>query len=236
MSSASANTSGAEVTSLGQLPKDMYGPLLDYLKGLVAQLQPVVDGEADMIAADFMEKSGTDCIGNERMSEICRRLVLTLSKGIEGNIIFSATEPDDHTKAWQPIDPLTKIPTGQYKVWDSEEGENGAWVVPDTSGDATPYVPPLEFFGRVVAPPGASTQSLSFPDMKTTNYFVHVTPTSLNAGAYLPFPATFANNFGVVNKANSQVTLQFSSIPNLGTTPSPIGVTFEVWIRVNPTP
>lgn len=233
MNGSSSNTSGAEVVSIGEIPRNVLPYLIDKVLDLATELKSLQAGDADLVALDFVLKSGSDRIPDAQMAEISRRLIATLARGIEGNTIFSATEPADHTKAWQKIDPVTSIPVGQYRIWDDPSNQ---WVIPSGLDPTTVYVPPQEFFGSIYVAPGSSTVSIDIGNFETENYFVGVTPTSLYQGAYqasVAFPNTYGWN--ISGRTNSQVSFYFSGIPNLGTSEAPIGLTFEVWVRANPT-
>lgn len=234
MSATSSNTSGVNIPSIGSVPARVIPGLINYLQGIVTSLRAVADGDSNPIAADFMEQAGSDNVPDEVMREICRRLVLVVERGNESKLVQSVEAPTDHTKAWQPIDPLTSIPIGQYKIWSDT---SNAWVVA-TPGDENVYTPPKERFVRAVAAPGSSTVNVTFADMLTTDYHVTLTPSTWQPGGSYTFAAdTLPDGFGwmITNKSNTQVTIAFYGQPNLGTDEDPLGLTWEVWIRANPT-
>lgn len=223
MNGDSSNTSGSDVPNLSFLPRGLFSRLLTQLKETVRQFQRVVDGEAQPVALDFMLKSGSDCISDDRMAEIVRRIVATVERGTEqGNIVFSVEEPEDHTKAWQQIDPVTKLPVGQYKVWDNEQQK---WVSPTADATAQPRVR----YGKMYSAPGQSTVNFSFQDLETENYQVTLTPTTFYNGSYGIAPSVLPNGFGalITAKSNAQLTVFFSGIPSLGGN----GVTWDVKVE-----
>lgn len=73
---------------------------------------------------DFLRKVAGDCISDQAMTEIARRL-LVFFKQPDPQIIRSATAPSDKSKLWLPVDAVTGAVTGVLQGYDSA---SGSWV------------------------------------------------------------------------------------------------------------
>ncbi len=171
-------------------------------------------------SVDYAKKGANDCILDEVMEELVRRLIVTLEVLGEGNVVFSPEPPDDKSKVWWQTDATTNIPIGQPKVWNDETQQ---WI-PAVTSDV--FIPPRRRFGRVFAPPGATSQNFSFEDIGTEDYFSTITPTTFDGTTWGAAPGTFPTHFGwcVTGKTTNTLTLSFFG------TPSP-GIWFEVDIE-----
>lgn len=168
---------------------------------------------ADVATIDFAEKSGSDMLSNDQLGEIARRLQITFERQQTGSVLFQPVAPDDHTKGWVQTDILTGLPVSKVKIWDEE---SGGWVLQDTSDPV--YVPPPKRYASVTAEAGASLVTVSFEDIKTSEYFVVVTPVTLENGTWNPAPAAFPDGYGwaITNKTNTSFSIQFRGMPAAG--------------------
>lgn len=168
---------------------------------------------ANVAAIDFARKSGSDAIADVHLDEIARRLVITFEEATQGNVVFSPTPPDDKTKAWWQTDPVTGIPLGQPRIYDSTQS---AWVAIDVTNT---YTPPAKRYlkERVVA--GASTVLFQFDDILTENYEVSLEWTTQNAdGTWAAAPATYPAQFGyiIAARTNTFLTVNAYAVPTGG--------------------
>lgn len=232
MNGGNSSTFGTDVPSLATLPAAAYPLIVTALQQVLKGYQSVAAGDSSPILLDFSEMAGSDQVPDEVMSEIARRIIATVETPADtSNILFQASAPDDHTKAWQQIDPVTNLPVGQYKIWDNT---SQAWLTPTQISNPI-YVPPQERFTRIVPPPGNSSQVVTFADMLTVNYTVQITPTTYNAGSYAAAPSSISG-FGAIlsNKDTADITINFYGIPNIGTSLDPVGLSYDIWIRATP--
>lgn len=218
MNGSSSNTNGKDVGNVGFWQRGFLGKTVDFLNATAATLTRVLTGSLTVAAVDFSPTAGTDGIADSVMDEIARRLIVTLEAQTDGNVVFSVDPPDDKSKVWWQIDPVTSVPIGQPKLWNADEA---AWV--PISDSNQPYVPPLTRTGSLFAPEGNSTSNLDFSDIGTTDYQVTLTPTTFSNGSWGVAPTTFPTHFGwiVANKATNQITVSFYGTPAGG-------ITFEV--------
>jgi hypothetical protein len=213
MNGQNANTSGAQVANIGFLRAGILDRFVTFLENLKNQLTKVVNGEADLAEVDYSVKGGSDKISDETMAEISRRLVITLEAKAQGNVVFSATPPTDHSKVWWQVDPVTGIPIGSPKVYNST---TQTWETVQPASNA--YVPPRRRWVTVLAAEGQSQHTVNFATMDTTDYTVIVTPTTFISGTWQPAPDTFPTHFGYVitNKGEAELTLNFFGTPEGG--------------------
>lgn len=226
MNGAGSNTSGNAVAQISSLPKGLWSRLLGYLQLTVQQLNQVQEGTATLAVLDFIQGLDTDRIGDDTMSEIVRRLVVTLQNTAAGNgVVFSPTAPADITVVWWQTDPTTNLPVQSPQVWNSV---TSAWE-PIVSAAPEPYVPPVTQYVLQSVVAGNSTVNVTLPtDMGTNNYFVGITPSTYINSAWAAAPSSIANMCWIVsNKATDQVTINFYGIPTGG-------LTFEIWINQVP--
>lgn len=217
----SQQTDGTQIANIGFLQRGLLEKFSAFLGTLASNITKVLNGEAVLALVDVTSKSGSDKIADSIMEEIARRLVVSFEQKTNGNVVFSATPPDDHSKVWSQIDPVTGIPIGYPKVWNSD---TASWVavVPSESS----YVPPKTRHGVVFAEAGQSQQTLEFETIQTTDYKVTITPTTKVGGSWQPADDTFPTHFGweVINKAETEITISFYGTPAGG-------LTFEIDIE-----
>lgn len=217
MNGSNSNTSGANVASVGFWPRAILSAVVTQLGGIMASLKGIQTGAQLPASVDFSALAGSDKLSDATMSEICRRLIVTIEKEQAGNVLFQPTAPEDHTKAWWQTDPLTNLPIGRLKQWDSQQA---AWVSVDLPSDT--YVPPKRRNGILASPAGTSTQNLQFQDIGTSDYKVTLTPTTFSgtSNTWAPPPTTFPAPFGfvIVNKTSNLVSIAFFGIPTGGIT------------------
>lgn len=210
---SNANTSGSAVANVGYLPKGLLEKLSAAAGIVWKNLVKVVKGEATLATVDYSVKGGSDLLPDLTMDEIARRLIVTLELKSQGNVIFAPTPPDDHSKVWWQTDPVTGIPLGSPKVWNST---TKAWENVQTVASA--YVPPRRRTVSVFAEEGQSQHTVNFDSMGTTNYSVNVMATTFIAGSWQPAPSTYPTHAGVVlvNRGETELTLNFFGTPEDG--------------------
>lgn len=215
MNGQNANTSGAAVANIGFLRAGLLDRFVTFLGNLKNQLSKVINEEADLAEVDYAVKGGSDKISDETMAEISRRLVVTLEAKAQGNVVFSATPPNDHSKVWWQVDPVTGIPIGSPKVFNST---TQTWENVQPSSGA--YVAPRRRWTKFFAEAGQSQHTVAFATMETTDYTVIVTPTTFIEGTWQPAPGTFPSHFGfiVTNKGEAELTLNVFGTPTDGAT------------------
>jgi hypothetical protein len=215
MNGSNSNTSGTTVATVSSMPKGILERFIETLGSLRENLRKVILGDATLAQVDFAPKStnGSDKISNERMEEIARRLVITFESAAAGNVVLSPEPPEDKSKVWWQTDPISNVPIGSPKVWNSTQN---AWVA--VQAVASPYVPPQKRYTTVFAPQGQSQQTAKFDDIGTTDYEVNITPTTYINGGWLPGPSTFPTHFGfiVVGKSNTECVISLFGTPEDG--------------------
>lgn len=159
---------------------------------------------ANVAAVDFTPQAGSDLVSNKVMEEVARRLNVTFEQAVSSDFIISATAPEDLTKIWFQIDPITNVLIGQAKIWDADAEE---WVSPATQD--VPYAPPQKYRTTFFSAAGASTSNVTLAGITTTDYDVTLTPTTQTVpGTWLPAPVTFPSHFGFVIIGRTETTLQ----------------------------
>lgn len=208
-----ANTSGQDVASLGYWQRPAVERFLATSLSNADMAKRVLSGELDMIAFDFAPGNDKSKVPDDIAAELAMRLIGTVERAANGNLVFSTTPPDDKTKVWFQIDPTTSIPIGSAKTWNETAK---AWLPITQSG--SPYIPPQRRSGMIYAQAGASTANFDFPDMGTSDYIVTLTPTTFLNGSWGVAPNAFPTHFGwtVVNKANDQISVGFYGTPTGG--------------------
>jgi hypothetical protein len=215
MNPSNSNTSGAKVANVGFWPRGLIQYVAASITVLVQTFKRVLTGDLQLCAVDFVSQSGSDCLPDAVMEEIARRIIVTLEAASQGNVVFSATPPDDKSKVWWQLDPATLIPIGSPKLWNET---TQAWE-PITSTGQT-YVPPRKRHGTIYAPAGASTVNFDFAELGTDDYSCTITPTTFLNGSWGVAPNNFPTHFGwvVVNKATNQLSIGFYGTPTGGLT------------------
>lgn len=219
MNGSNSNTSGANVPNVGYWPSAILPSVVTLLGGIINSLKGLETGQQIPGTVDFAAMAASDKITDAVMSEIARRIIVTIEKEQPGNVLFQPTEPNDHTKAWWQTDPVTNLPiAGGLKQWNDTDGK---WEKVDTNTGAV-YVPPKRRTGLMTSPAGNSTQNLSFADIGTSDYQVVLTPTTFSTSSqtWQPAPSSFPNPFGfvVVNKTSNVISVAFFGIPTGGIT------------------
>lgn len=218
---ANANTSGSSVANVGWWPKGMIQKIAGAAHLAWKQLVKVAKGEAEIATVDYAVKGGSDLLPNVTMEEIARRLIVTIELKAQGNVVFSDTPPEDKSKVWWQIDPISGIPLGSPQVWNST---TDSWEPVQTVASA--YVPPKRRSTTAFADEGQSQATVQFESIGTKNYMVTITPTTLINGSWQPAPLTYPTHSGwvIVNKAESELTINFFGTPENG-------LTFEIDIE-----
>lgn len=208
-----SNTSGSQIANIGFLQRGLLEKFSAFLGVLASNLTKVLNGEAVLALVDVTSKAGSDKIADSIMEEIARRLVVTMEAKTNGNVVFQALAPSDHSKVWSQIDPVTGIPIGYPKVWNSD---TASWVA--VAPVESTYVPPKTRHGTLFADQGQSQSTFKFDSIGTTDYSVIITPTTYISGSWAPAPGTFPTHFGweVTNKGEAEVTLNFFGTPEDG--------------------
>lgn len=210
---SNSNTSGANVANIGYLPRFIFERVVTLLDGIARDMKRVLSGETISGVVDFSAKGGSDTISDSVMEEITRRLIVTIEQKTDGNVVFSTQPPDDKSKVWWQTDPVTGIPIGSPKTWNST---TNTWVEITSPGAVDAIA--KRRFGRLYFPAGASNQNFNFADVGTDDFEVNVSPTTFLNGVWGPAPDTFPTHFGwtIVNKTNSQVTIAIYGCPTGG--------------------
>ena len=169
---------------------------------------------ANVAMIGFAPKGDNDVLSDVVVAETARRLIVTIENTEQGDIVRSATAPEDKTKVWIQIDPVTGVPIGQYKTWDEA---SKSWK---SAATVAPYVPPKTRTGSIESPIGQSTVNFEFEDIGTNNYQVSLAPTTFRDGSWAAPPASFPTTFGWVisYKAATVVTVAFFGVPAGGIT------------------
>jgi hypothetical protein len=210
---SNANTSGSSVANVGYLPQGLLEKLSAAAGIVWKNLVKVVKGEATLATVDYAVKSGSDLLPDLTMDEIARRLIVTLELKAQGNVVFAPTPPDDHSKVWWQIDPVTGIPLGSPKVFNST---SGMWE--DVQTVASAYVPPQRRALTAFADAGQSQATLNFETLRTTNYAISITATTFINGSWQAAPSSYPTHTGVVvtNRGEAELTVNFYGTPTGG--------------------
>lgn len=215
MNGQNSNSSGSSVANVGYFPNGVLQAFVDKVGGIYNGLRKVLAGDSQIGAVDFTPALDDDKVADAVMEEIARRLVVTIEKAAEGNVVFQPTPPEDKSKVWWQTDPVSGIPLGTPKTWNASAG---AWL--PIAANGVQYVPPRRRNGLLQFPAGASEQNYNFTDLGTTDYIVTATPTTFINGGFAPAPGTFPSHFGMVvsGKSNNQVTIAAFGVPAGGIT------------------
>lgn len=152
-------------------------------------------------------KTGSDCISDERMAEIARRLQITIPVQKDSDIWSGAEPPEDKSLLWWPLDPTNGTRIGDVpKKWDAA---TGMWI--DT-GKTTPTTKIETRFGRDTVAADA-TKVVTFAAMPG-EYFVTITITS-RIGTTFSAPAANMDNFDweITNQAADTFSITFFAVP-----------------------